>query len=316
MNYAAPNYGVAPVVANPGTSKLTIGIITGVAVCLCGILILGAIAIALGVGLGVGLHKSSKITALSAPTVSCSSSSATCGCPQIQPTFETRITSGSTATANSWPWMVALYINGSFRCGGSLINLQYVLTAAHCVVSSTTLLSTNTMQVYAGIQSLSQIASAVSESVMNVTLYATTSASDVELYDIAVLKLSQPFTGGSTVATCCLPPSGSVLPTIGQTAVIIGWGKTSFLATGISDTLQEGLIRITAGCSLSDTTTRFCAGYLTTDACQGDSGSPLMTSYNNSWTCTGIVSEGTGCGSSGIYTRVSYFRSWIDARMT
>ncbi|CAF4387213.1 unnamed protein product, partial [Didymodactylos carnosus] len=169
MNYAVPNYGVAPVVANAGTSELTIGIITGAAVCLCGILILGAIAIALGVGLGVGLHRSSSsFTALSAPTVSCSSSSATCGCSQIQPTFETRIASGSTATTNSLPWGSSLKPSTG-TCGNS--------------------------RVYAGFQSLSQIASAVSESALTVTLYATTSASHVELYDIAVLKLSQSFTG-------------------------------------------------------------------------------------------------------------------------
>ncbi|CAF1029497.1 unnamed protein product [Didymodactylos carnosus] len=309
MNYAAPNYGVVPVIANTGTSKLTIGLITGAIVCLFGILILGAIAIALGVGLGIGLHKSSSSsTALTVPTVSCSSSSASCGCPQIQPTFQTRITHGYAATANSWPWMVALYIDGTFKCGGSLIHLQYVLTAAHCVVSSTT--RVDTIQVYAGLQSLSKRTSAVSQNVTNI--YTPTSASGVDLYDIAILKLSKPFNGSGSVATCCLPPADSGLPTIGQTAVIMGWGKTSYSATFVSDTLQEGLIRITAGCSLSDTTTRFCAGYLTTDACQGDSGSPLVTSYNNTWTCTGIVSEGAGCGALGIYTRVSYFRSWID----
>jgi secreted trypsin-like serine protease len=37
-----------------------------------------------------------------------------------------------------------------------------------------------------------------------------------------------------------------------------------------------------------------------------------MTNVNNSRTCTGIVSSGIGCGHSAYYTRVSYFRSFVD----
>ena len=38
---------------------------------------------------------------------------------------------GGTPTFHPMPWMVVLSISGS-QCGGSLINRQFVLTAAHC----------------------------------------------------------------------------------------------------------------------------------------------------------------------------------------
>lgn len=44
-----------------------------------------------------------------------------------------RIAGGSNATDGSAPHQVALFKNGQFICGGSLIGLRTVLTAAHCV---------------------------------------------------------------------------------------------------------------------------------------------------------------------------------------
>ena len=43
-----------------------------------------------------------------------------------------RIVDGENAEPNSWPWIVSYAFNGYVQCGGSIINSQWVLTAAHC----------------------------------------------------------------------------------------------------------------------------------------------------------------------------------------
>jgi len=44
-----------------------------------------------------------------------------------------RIVGGKNADPGEWPWMVALFNGGRQFCGGSLIDNNHVLTAAHCV---------------------------------------------------------------------------------------------------------------------------------------------------------------------------------------
>ena len=48
-----------------------------------------------------------------------------------------KIVGGEMATIGDWGWQVAMNRNGKFICGGSLINRQWILTAAHCVHGAT-----------------------------------------------------------------------------------------------------------------------------------------------------------------------------------
>lgn len=44
-----------------------------------------------------------------------------------------RVVGGKPCQPTSWPWVVAIYRNGAFHCGGVLMSENWILTAAHCI---------------------------------------------------------------------------------------------------------------------------------------------------------------------------------------
>ena len=47
--------------------------------------------------------------------------------------FGLYIINGMVAIGGAWPWHVQIFIEGDYACGGSLIKINWVLTAAHCI---------------------------------------------------------------------------------------------------------------------------------------------------------------------------------------
>ena len=45
-----------------------------------------------------------------------------------------KIVGGTVANKGDWGWQVAFKIFGSLSCGGSIININWIVTAAHCIV--------------------------------------------------------------------------------------------------------------------------------------------------------------------------------------
>ncbi|CAN8022611.1 unnamed protein product, partial [Ixodes persulcatus] len=137
----------------------------------------------------------------------------------------------------------------------------------------------------------------------------------------------------------CLPDAGAE-PDKDQ-AIVLGWGHDAF-GGRVHTHLQEVRLPLVANdvcnesySSLENYAREFprginddfvCAGNITyggVDACQQDSGGPLVTETTRNGQkvleVIGVVSFGVGCGSPnfpGVYARVSTYRDWILNKMT
>ncbi|XDV12782.1 hypothetical protein PO909_001365, partial [Leuciscus waleckii] len=236
----------------------------------------------------------------------------------------TKIVGGQDAAAGAWPWQVSLHRSGSHFCGGSLINNQWVLTAAHCFVGSTTA----GLTVYLGRQTqqgtnANEVTRTVSR-IINHPSYDSPSQNN----DITLLQLASPVNFTDFISPVCLASSNSTF--FKQTSSwVTGWGNTN---TGISlpppQTLQEVQVPIVGNrqCKCLNgvsaiTDNMICAGLLEggKDSCQGDSGGPMVSKQGSVWIQSGIVSFGTGCALPnfpGVYARVSTYQNWINEQIT
>jgi len=124
------------------------------------------------------------------------------------------------------------------------------------------------------------------------------------------------------VSPACLPlPNLKIKRWSAEHCEIAGWGMQEYNNTNsYPDSVRAAKIAVNtvAGnvCDYLygrdvDRTGKFCAGG-SVDACQEDSGGPLMCSHKNKYTIVGIISSGKGCGSyPGLYTDVSRYVDWI-----
>lgn len=231
-------------------------------------------------------------------------------------TQQPRIVGGEEAQPGAWPWAAALTFRTStgrlFQyCGASLINPNWLLTAAHCDVQAGDI-------VLLGRHDLSESGGESIE--VDYALTHLRYNANTQDNDISLVKLSSPSTGRPIVLT---DPLDSISRP-GDPATVIGWGAL-FYGGDTSNTLQQVTIPIVSNedCNAvygGITTNMICAGRDMggQDSCQGDSGGPLMANNAGTWLQTGIVSFGIGCalpGVPGVYTRVSQYLDWVDACM-
>ncbi|XP_034073653.1 vitamin K-dependent protein C [Gymnodraco acuticeps] len=219
------------------------------------------------------------------------------------------------------PWQVLLMnAKGQFACGGVLIAESWVLTAAHCL--------DNSLRFKVRLGDYERLRFEGTEVNLKVLEYFKHPNYNTRTYDndIALLRLETPAPFSEFILPACLPSSDlaeRVLHLNGTATVVSGWGKEEMNSSTFSSALNIINIPLVERdlCvrHMTNTITEnvLCAGVLgqRQDACEGDSGGPMVTLYRDTWFLLGLVSWGEGCGRQdklGIYTKVSNYNQWIQ----
>ncbi|XP_073702764.1 trypsin-1-like [Garra rufa] len=220
-----------------------------------------------------------------------------------------KIVGGYECTPHSQPWQVSLN-SGYHFCGGSLVNENWVVSAAHCYKSRIEVrLGEHNIVVNEGSEQFIDSVKVIRNP--NYDSYTLDS-------DVMLIKLSAPASLNGYVQPVSLP---SGCASAGTKCSVTGWGNT-MSSTADSNKLQclEIPILSDSDCRNSYpgmiTDTMFCAGYLEggKDSCQGDSGGPVVCNGQ----LHGIVSWGYGCAEKnhpGVYSKVCMFSQWIADTM-
>ncbi|KAF2899313.1 hypothetical protein ILUMI_06863 [Ignelater luminosus] len=257
---------------------------------------------------------------------------ADCGIIQRVP----KIVGGAPVQLKEFPHMALLGFEDennkiSWKCGGSLISDQFILTATQCLFSSE---YGDVKHVRVGdlqIESDQDDAQPQDFTVLEKFIHPDYKKPS-GYNDIALLKLNRKAELNNFVRPACLETCSTV--NFNYHPIATGWGRTAFLAETSTTLLKVTLEYFThtecddAYKSISkrrlskgiDDTSQVCAGSRneSKDTCQGDSGGPLQI-VNKEPYCTynivGITSFGKACGFvnvPGVYTRVSNYIEWIE----
>jgi len=239
-----------------------------------------------------------------------------------------RIVGGSEAGDGEFPWQVSLRsiggIGATHFCGGSVIDKDWVLTAAHCCAGQIPL----TMHVVAGGIELNSFEN--EEQTVNlqkIIMHPNYDSSTIS-NDICLLHLSESLEFTDWVQPLALPQMLQETDA-GTMCTVTGWGTLSEGGFGLPNKLHKVDVPVVSDedCNESYASTNpildsmICAGLPEggKDSCQGDSGGPFTCpNAEGVVESVGIVSWGVGCarpGYPGVYTQTSYYVDWIMETM-
>jgi len=250
---------------------------------------------------------------------------AQCGITPIPPD-ETRIVGGHPAKPYSWPWQGMMCMTSAtggdcnLRCGASIIDNSWILSAAHCVDGYTTQASRFHIKVGTYDYTATE-AGSVTAQVSHIYMHPSYKSPRPMSNDVALLRLSSPLTYNDHIRPVCLPSNIDDLLVTGKNVFVTGWGATS-QGGSVSKGLRQVIVPTVsvATCTSQYGTsqiggTMMCAGKAGFDSCQGDSGGPLVVKRaDGKWYQGGVVSWGQGCALAnyaGVYARTSVQCSWI-----
>lgn len=227
-----------------------------------------------------------------------------------------RIVGGVDTDISQIPHQILLHFRRSLTCGGSILNTNTILSAAHCTHRR----DHTDFQILAGETNRNQ---GTLIDVISVDEHAE--YDDWELWnDVVILKIGTHLTEGTNIRRVNLPAPGHFIPG-GLDLTVSGWGTMQWGTSQFPIALQSVVVpsMTNAQCQAIYVDEQIlpqhvCAGAVGRDACQGDSGGPLTENVGSAGALVvGVVSWGYFCAREypTVYARVSHFVPWILERM-
>jgi len=256
----------------------------------------------------------------------------TCGINKFNSPILSYVVGGQISNKEKWIWQAAIYYYDVYLCGGTLVDKQYIVTAAHCVDDIGYLKDTEGFDVVlgdwdrAGKDGKEQKFQV--EKFWSHPQYGRTRL-DFD-NDIAVMKLSRPAQFRRNVNEACLPNKFEKVPENAK-CFISGWGKDE--SGDVVNKLRDVQLSVVSNtvCAKKNTDPNgaslinknmLCAGNekVNKGSCNGDSGGPLVClNEQKKWVLHGAVSWGSQhCDSRIMYpvfSRVSNYVDWIKKVM-
>ncbi|XP_053661380.1 uncharacterized protein LOC128710348 [Anopheles marshallii] len=247
------------------------------------------------------------------------------------------IVNGTESKDGYWPWHVALFHNNGrafhYACGGTILDHNIVLTAAHCLMTENGVMARERLVVQVGRNRLRSAGNRVQEHEAYQLIVHPEFTSNSNRHDIALIKLATDITYTDYIQPICLWNRGEDQHAIvGTWGTVIGFGVDE---TGnVSNTLREATIPVVRHITCIESNRKAFAYHLTSNmfcagsrdgigACNGDSGGGMFFQFNDVWFVRGIVSftklrqDAPLCDTKEytVFTDVAMYLHWIKQHM-
>ncbi|KAK4878895.1 hypothetical protein RN001_011401 [Aquatica leii] len=215
-----------------------------------------------------------------------------------------RIVNGVPAATGQYNFMVSLRSSHHHFCGGTVFNAYWIITAANCIDAYPV------QEVVVGSVTLSSggVTYAVASTLKNPSYNPITM-----IYDAGLVKTATNINLNNGVGIVTL---STIVPVVTTPVDVVGWGYTTYPATGVSNQLKTVSTYIISQtvCQASYTgftlqSTQFCTLKSTVGTCSGDGGGPVLLGT----TQFGIISMAVLCaqGYPDIHTKIASVNAWI-----
>ena len=234
-----------------------------------------------------------------------------------------KIIGGTDANIAEFPWQV-YYTSGSYLCGGTVISANWVMTAAHCTKNKDgSNIPVSEMLVKAGATNPFDRNQGEEYRVSEVIVHESFNRQTLS-NDIALLRLSVPIDVQNAepikLVTDADKEEGATDP--GVISWVTGWGLTKVSPEVFPVNLQKVQMPIVSNAQASIVwgvipSNILMAGYRdgNKDACNGDSGGPMVVQVSGEYRLAGITSWGSeNCNTYSGFTEVSAFGTWIRTK--